>query len=114
MMFFSHTEDLSQLAHLDAFIKQQLSRVSFPDQQLSNIKRFVKSYHEIRFNLSATQYIPNLDNFDLNDKVNAIMSLSNKSKEDVLSWDEQYIDEEFSRLMSREVHDLEKDVGNPS
>ena len=114
MMFFSHTEDLSQLAHLDAFIEQQLLRVNFPEQQISSIKRFIKSYHEIRFNLSDTQYTPNLDIFDMTDKVNAIVSLSSKSKEDVLAWDEQHIDQEFSRLISREVHDLEKDVGNPS
>lgn len=114
MMFFSHTEDLSQLAHLDAFIKQQLVRVNFPQQQFGGIKRFVKSYHEIRFNLTATQYIPNLDNFDIDDKVNAIISLSNRSSEEVSAWDVQFLDQEFSRLISREVHDLEKDVGNPS
>lgn len=114
MMFFSHTEDMRQLAHLDAFVKQQLSRVKFPEQQLGNIKRFVKSYHEIRFNLNDTKYIPNLDLFDHNDKVNAIVSLSNKALEEVLTWDMEYIAQEFSRLISREVHDLEQDVGNPS
>jgi RNA-directed DNA polymerase len=114
MMFFSHTEDMKQLAHLDAFVIQQLSRINFPKDQLSRIKRFIKSYHEIRFNINSTVYIPNLDNFDQNDKINAIVSLSSKTSEEVSAWDIQSIDQEFSRLISREVHDLEQDVGNPS
>lgn len=42
MMFFSHTEDMSQLAHLDKFVKSQLSRVNFPRSRLSEIKTFIK------------------------------------------------------------------------
>ena len=114
MMFFSHTEDVSQLAYLDTFIAQQLARVNFPPNQIGNIKRFIKSYHEIRFNLDSSRYIPNLNNFERSDKVIAIVALSNKSPEEVSAWDDQHVDQEFSRLMSREVHDLEADVGNPS
>jgi hypothetical protein len=114
MMFFSHTEDVSQLAYLDAFITRQLARVSFPSNRTSSIKRFVKSYHEIRFNLAESEYIPNLDDFERADKIRAIVALSNKSEEDVAAWDDQHVDQEFSRLISREVHDLEADVGSPS
>jgi RNA-directed DNA polymerase len=114
MMFFSHTEDMAQLAHLDAFVRKQLSRVNFPEQQIPNIKKFIKSYHEIRYNLDKTIYIPNLDKFDQNDKASAIAALSNRTLVEILTWDIQRIDEEFSRLMSREVSDLEQDVGSPS
>ena len=114
MMFFSQTENISQLAHLDAFVKRQLLRVNFPAKRLTEIKTFVKSYHEIRFNLNDTFYIPNLDKFDSAEKVNAIVALSNKTKDEVSAWDTQSIDQEFSRLISREIHDLEQDVGNPS
>ena len=114
-MFFSHTEDIGQLAFLDAFVKKQLLRIGFPKERRDEVKRFVKSYHEIRYNMTQTQYIPNLDEFDEQAKVKAIAALSpHKKLEEILSWDLQIIEEEFSRLISREVHDLEKDVGNPS
>ena len=114
MMFFSHTEDMNQLAHLDAFVRQQLLRVGCPNDQSRNVKRFVKSYHEIRYNLNETKYVPNLDLFDDNEKMNAIVSLSNHGIDEVLKWNLDFMNQEFSRLMSREVHDLEQDVGNPS
>lgn len=115
MMFFSHTEDIPQLAHLDAFVRRQLLRVGFSADRLTLVKRFVKSYHEIRYNLINTSYIPNFDAFTASDKAEAIAALSTRWRlEEISAWDVQVIDEEFSRLISREVHDLEKDVGNPS
>ena len=114
MMFFSHTEDVSQLAFLDAFLQKQLKRVKFPADKFLQIKSLVKSYHEIRYNLVATTYIPNLDNFDLLQKAEAVAALSGKDLVAVLAMDAEDIDSEFSRYISREVHDLEQDVGNPS
>jgi retron-type reverse transcriptase len=114
MMFFSRTEDMSQLAHLDSFIFRQLLRVGFPKSRISQIKRFVKSYYEIRYNLSDTVYIPNFDAFDATAKAQAVAALSNRGIEEVSAWDLVRLEQEFSRLISREVYDLEKDVGNPS
>jgi hypothetical protein len=114
MMFFSHTEDTKQLSHLDDFVKAQLRRVGFPADRIVDIKRFVKSYHEIKYNLRNTNYIPNLDLFDMNDRMFAIAALSHRTIEELSTWDVQAIEQEFSRLMSREVQDLEQDVGNPS
>jgi hypothetical protein len=114
MMFFSHTEDMSQLSHLDAFVKQQLNRVDVPRKEQQRIKRFIKAYHEIRYNITLTGYIPNLDKFTRADKVEAVAALSPYSIEEVANWEDEYLDLEFSRRMSKEVHDLEQDVGNPS
>jgi len=89
--------------------------VGFSADRLTLVKRFVKSYHEIRYNLINTSYIPNFDAFTASDKAEAIAALSTRWRlEEISAWDVQVIDEEFSRLISREVHDLEKDVGNPS
>lgn len=114
MMFFSHTEDLSQLTYLDRFLHRQLSRVKFPANQISKIKSFVKSYHEIRYNLAHGTYVPNFDNFDFQQKAEAVAALSRKDIAAVLAMDVLEIESEFSRYLSREVHDLEQDVGNPS
>jgi RNA-directed DNA polymerase len=114
MMFFSQTEDLNQLAHLDAFVVRQLRRVGFPNNQSSEVKRFVKSYHEIRYSLDSTDYIPNFDIFTDEQKAEAVAALSGRELSAVLAMDHLAIDAEFSRLVSREVHDLEQDVGSPS
>jgi len=114
MMFFAQTEDFSQLAFLDKFVVQQLRRVDFPEEELPKIKTFIKSFHEIRFNLNETDYIPNFDTYSREQKIDAICRLSHKFPEDIEHLSDDQIDLEFSRLISREISDLEKDVGNPS
>ena len=114
MMFFAQTEDFSQLAFLDQFVIKQLRRVGFPEGELPNIKTFIKSVHEIRFNLNETGYIPNFDTYTIQQKVDVICRLSGKLPEELDHLSDDEIDLEFSRLISREISDLEKDVGNPS
>jgi hypothetical protein len=105
---------MAQLAHLDKFVRNRLNSVGFTEDKISLVKRFLKSYHETRFNLSDTKYIPNFDNFDSADKVAAITALSGRPQEVVAAWEAASIDAEFSKLISREVHDLEQDVGSAS
>lgn len=114
MMFFSHTEDMQQLSHLDNFVKTQLRRVGFPEGSLPHVKKFVKSYHEIRFGMDSTLYIPNFDGYTHEQKAEVVASLSGRDVSAVLAMDLQAVETEFSRLLSREVHDLEQDVGSPS
>ena len=113
-MFFSHTEDVNQLAQLDQFVSRQLKRAGLPDESLSKIKKFVKSYHEIRYNLSQSHYIPDFDGYDLNQKAEVVSAMSGKELPAVLAMDATSIELDFSRFISREISDLEKDVGNPS
>ncbi len=114
MMFFSHSENKQQLAHLDAFLTRQLSRVKFPQEKLKSVKRFLKSYHEIRHNLQNTAYIPNFDLYSLAEKQQAVATLGGRKLPEVLAMSVESLDLEFSKLISREVHDLEQDVGNLS
>jgi RNA-directed DNA polymerase len=114
MIFFSQTEDLKQLQFLDSFVKRQLKRVGFPTDRLSDIKTFIKSYHEIRFNFDASIYIPNFDNYSQEEKISVIASLSKSSAGDMLAWDIETIESKFSHLISKEIQGLEQDVGSPS
>ena len=113
-MFFSLTENLKQLQYLDRFVKRQLHRVGFPDERIAEAKTFVKSYHEIRFNLSDSSYIPNFDEFTQDKKVEVITTLTGRALEEVLTWDVENIEVEFNRLISKEIQGLEQDVGSPS
>ena len=114
MMFFARTEDKSQLAYLDRFVRDQLLRVGFPVELRNRVKTFIKSYHQIRYNLQDSLYIPNFDQFDQAQKIEVITSLTNFEEAEVLTWDILKIEQEFSKLISREIHDLEEDVGSPS
>ncbi|WP_226019728.1 RNA-directed DNA polymerase [Novosphingobium sp. FKTRR1] len=114
MMFFSRTENISQLRALDIFVKNQMLKAGFPKKGISNLKSFVKSYHEIRYNLNETKYIPNFMKFTDDEKIEAICALSNNLKEIVATWNPESIDAEFKKLIAREVSDLEKDIGGIS
>lgn len=114
MMFFSRTENLRQLAHLDNFVRNQLVRVEVPYELMPRIRRFIKSYHEIRFNLDQTNYVPNFDNYDLAAKAEVVAILLDRPLAEVLTFEAEAIERNFSRLIGQEVHDLENDVGNPS
>ncbi len=114
MMFFSQTENMKQLQFLDRFVKQQLNRVGFPADRISEVKTFIKSYHEIRFNFAESSYIPNFDVFTQDEMVAAITTLTGKASEEVMAWDIENIEAEFNRLISREIQGLEQDVGSPS
>lgn len=114
MMFFSHTENIFQLHYLDKFLFGQLVRIGVSEDRARQVARFVKAYHEIRFNLASTAYVPNFDTYNEAKKAAVIAVLSGKQEAEVLAWDATRIEEEFIRLLSHEIHDLEKDVGNPS
>lgn len=108
IMFFSQTEDKSQLAFLDEWLRKQLAKT--PDLSLDGVKTFKRSYYQIRYNLSKTNYIPNFDNYDLSQKIEVIGILSNRSDEQIAVMDIEAIEVEFSRLIGREISELEKDL----
>lgn len=114
MMFFSRTENLKQLSHLDQFVRQQLRRVNLPDHHFPSIKKFIKSYHEIRYNINDTSYVPNFDNYDLTQKIGVVSTLMGRPLAEVESFSIETIEQQFRRLIGQEVQDLEHDVGNPS
>ncbi len=108
-MFFSQTQDMSQLKHLDKFLDKSLDRLRI-DRDGVGIKRFTRAFYEIRYNANATSYIPNFDAMSLDGKIDIISILSDTSVEELLTRSAEFIESEFSRLISREVSDLEKDV----
>lgn len=114
LMFFSRTENMRQLSHLDNFVKNQARSLGLEENHISRIKRFVKSYHEINYNISKTQYIPNFDNYSSEQKSEVVAVLSGRSLAEVNALDIETIEMQFGRLLGKEVRDLEQDVGNPS
>ena len=109
MHFFSQTEDKAQLKELDIFVQKMLQKYNASDHG-KRVKRFIKSFHEIRFNSEQTKYIPNFDNYTPALMVDLICLITNKERAIVELWDIEYLKEEFLRITAREVSRLEKDI----
>lgn len=114
MFFFSRTENLSQLKSLDAFVIKSMRGLGVNEEAILSIKKFVKSYYEIRFNVNDSKYIPNFNEFSIGEKINAIASLTNHKAEIISTWTAQAIEEVFKRTIAKEVMDLEQDIGGIS
>lgn len=109
LLFFSQTEDVAQLTYLDHFVTVQLKRVKFEASSV-HVKRFVKAYHEIRFNSCSGNYITNFDEFTPEQKLDFISKIQGKPIEGLMTLSPASIDREFQVAVSREVQELEKDV----
>lgn len=107
LMFFSQTDNVSQLAFLDSWLETEIKKFDIDQER---VKKFKKVYYEIRFNLENSLYIPNFDKYDLDKKKEVISILSKRSMEDIEIMDIVSIDYEFNRLIGREVSELERDL----
>jgi len=107
LMFFSQTDNISELSHIDAWLSRELWKININP---SLVKTFKKSYYEIRYNLDETDYIPNFDKYDIDQKKEVLFTLSQKKREEIDAMDVQLIDHEFGRLIGREVSELERDL----
>eukprot|EP01012_Entosiphon_sulcatum_P040312 TRINITY_DN53964_c0_g1_i1.p1 TRINITY_DN53964_c0_g1~~TRINITY_DN53964_c0_g1_i1.p1 ORF type:complete len:443 (+),score=26.04 TRINITY_DN53964_c0_g1_i1:792-2120(+) len=109
LMFFSQTEDISQISYLDAWLKSEIEKHKI---DYNFVKKFKKSFYEIKFNLSDTSYIPNFDNYKIEKKIETISILSNKSIGEIEIMNIESINYEFDRLIGKEVSELERDIAD--
>jgi RNA-directed DNA polymerase len=108
LMFFSQTDDISQLAFIDSWLLTEGSKIAKLGR--AKFKTFKRSYYEIRYNLSDTDYVPNFDKYDLQQKTDVVRILSNRTPEQVQVMDVQVIESEFVRLVGKEISELERDL----
>lgn len=109
LFFYSQITDLNLLYHLDNVIKKLISRYKLEKE--IKVKRFVRTYAEMRLALHKTRYIPNLDDLQLDDKKKL---LSEIYKIDLSGKDKKFVEIQFRKIMRREIRDIEKDVQNIS
>lgn len=102
MFFFSQTEDMSQLFHLDWYVSQLLHRYHLS----LNVKSFVRAYFEISRNLDCTKYIPKL-NMTFEAKHRLLRDLWGA---DVDKYTNLEVEQRFARLARGLVRDLERDL----
>lgn len=109
LFFYSQITDMKLLFHLDDVVKKLVKRYGLEDQ--IRVKRFVRTYAEMRLALHETKYIPNLDNITLEEKKKLLTEIYNM---DLAEKDEQKIEIYFRRIMKREIRDIERDIQNIS
>lgn len=109
LFFYSQITDESLLFHLDDVVKKLVKRYNVEDK--IKVKRFVRSFWEMRMALHDTKYIPNLDNLNLEDKKKI---LSDIYQIDLSSKDEKFIEMQFQKIMKREIRNIERDIENIS
>lgn len=109
LFFYSQITDLSLLYHLDDVVQKLIKRYKLEDK--IKIKRFVRTFAEMRMALHETKYIPNLDDLKLEDKK---IILSDIYQMDLSGKDERFIEIQFRKIMKREIRDIEKDIENIS
>ncbi len=108
MFFFSMTQDVKQLKRLDRFAARLWRKLGMAGQ--GKPKTFVKAYHEIRFNMAKSKYIPRFDDYSLEKKMQLIADLQGVELDSIKDWTEEKINKMFWRLVRREVSELEKDL----
>lgn len=108
MFFFSMTTDIKQLRRLDKFVQREWRRAGM--EQFGRPKTFVKSYHEIRYRLDKTKYIPRFDEYSRDQKVALIAEMQFLEVDVVLKWPQDRIDRTFAKIVRKEVAELENDI----
>lgn len=79
-------------------------------EQFGKPKTFVKTYHEIRYRLDKTKYIPRFDEYSREQKVALIADMRSLQVGDVLNWPQDRIDRTFAKIVRKEVAELENDM----
>ena len=108
LFFYSQLTDISVLYHLDWLIDILCKRYNV---KKDGIKRFVRTYHEIRNNQHESKYLFNADKYNDLDK-RLLLAETYKVSVDKLKGSEEEIDKKFRRFLFKDLSSLEKDIQN--
>lgn len=105
LFFYSQINDIKLLFHLDNLVSSLLKRYKL--NEYIQCKRFVRTYYAITKALHTTKYIPNFDNYCIDDKREVLTHVYDTK---VKSWEDSEIEYRFRLIMAREIRDIEKDI----
>ena len=107
LFFYSQITDLNLLFHLDDLVQKFVVRYKLTGK--IRCKKFVRAYHEMRQALHETKYIPNFDDYSIEQKREILVAVYG---EEAYSWNEKIVIQRFNLIMSREIRDIERDIEN--
>jgi len=103
LFYFSEMNDETILHELDLFILSLIKRFKVSVRP----KRFVRSFYQVKHHKYDSNYIPNFDEYTLEQKKEVLTKYFNKDLSKVYDHE---IDYEFKKRISRQVKDLLEDV----
>lgn len=110
VFFFSQINDLRQLGRLDDLVSQQLKLRKLEAIE-KRTKKFLRTYHEIRKNLSSTLYIPKFDDLTIEEMIRQLSLAEGHPIEHYeIAYSERQIRSRFYRLVERQTRMLERDL----
>jgi RNA-directed DNA polymerase len=112
LFFYSQIDNMQLLYHMDWFVQKLCEQIKVDPIIRRRIKRFVRTFHEITFNLSNTNYIPNLDTMDLKEKRAVLRDVF--EVRDVNNYTKEEVEIRFKKTVFKFIKELEKDVQNLS
>lgn len=107
LFFYSQITDLNLLFHLDNLVQKFIIRYKLTGK--IKCKKFIRAYHEMRQALHETKYIPNFDDYSIEQKREILVAVYG---EEAYSWNEKLFNQRFNLIMSREIRDIERDIEN--
>lgn len=108
MKFYSQTDDMTQLNHLDSLIARKAATAGVSGA--ISIKRFVRTWHLIDSHSLGHGYIPDLDCYSVDAMRGHLVSIGGWDQADAENLAESDLRRVFNRRIRREVARLERDV----
>lgn len=107
VFFFSQIEDEKILFHLDSLMEKYIKRFKLENELQGKLKRFIRTYKEIKYNFSKTTYIPKFDKFTLENKKEFLTKIC---KIDLENKNDEKIDRMFNNTIFKSLKSLERDL----
>lgn len=105
LFFFSEINDEKLLHVLDNYVNKLVLRFGVKIQ----VKKFVRAFKELNYKKYETNYIPNFDRFDLDQKKSVLTTYFGMNLKGV---EDEEIEFQFRRRLAKQVKDMLSDVGD--
>ena len=109
VFFFSEITDEKVLHELDFFVQKIAKQFGLVEKDRKRIKKFTRAYFEITHKFYTSNYIPNFDKFDLNNKkqiLETVFKIDTKGRSD------EEIDDIFKYKTRKHINKLLIDLRN--
>lgn len=110
LIYFSQINDMQLLCALDNFICKMLERFEI-DKNKVKIKKFIRSYYQIKYNINKTKYMPNYDLYEENERRDILRKIFNVNVNNKKS---EEIDFLFEKRVFKSIRELERDLSHTS
>jgi RNA-directed DNA polymerase len=103
LFFFAEINDESLLHSLDHYVKKLAERFKVDIAP----KKFVRAFKELSYRKYETNYIPNFDKYELEEMKSVLVEYFGLK---VIDYEDEDIEFEFKKRISKQVKDLQVDV----